>query len=65
MVTAESERGRAASIVAVREGDLGLLAGKRTDARFCEGKSLDCCSKNVTRDAWTDTQCGCLVLGAL
>ena len=58
---AGSERGRVASIVAVfgercegiavREGNLGLLAGEAGGRQFCVGKSLDCCSTDVTGNA--------------
>jgi hypothetical protein len=71
----ESERGRVASIIAVigercegiavREGDLGLLAEEVGGRQICEGKSLDCWSKDVTGNFWVDIQCGCLVLRAL
>jgi hypothetical protein len=59
-MTAGSERWRVASIIsvvgercegiAVREGNLGLLAGEAGGCRVCEGMSLDRCSKDVTGD---------------
>ena len=48
--------------VAVREGNLGLLAGGAGGRQGCEGKSLEQCSKDVTGDVRVDIQCGCLLL---